>query len=164
MNQIDDNRGEGALPAWRRLGSPYSAYEVSDTGEVRRDGRCLKGYVDRYGYRTVLLSFAGTPKRFKVHRLVCLTFRGECPDGMQCAHLDGNPLNNRAENLAWVFPTENSAHKRQHGRPNGGATAILTDEEVSAIRQSDLSTRVAARKFGVSNGYISKLRNGKQRS
>lgn len=44
----------------------------------------------------------------RVHRLVWETFKGEIPEGMQIDHIDGNPENNRLDNLRCVTPKENS--------------------------------------------------------
>jgi len=57
----------------------------------------------------------GAAIKGSVHRFVCSAFHGPCPAGYQVGHLDGNPLNNRPENLRWVTPSENAQHKVLHG-------------------------------------------------
>lgn len=44
----------------------------------------------------------------RLHRLVWETFNGEIPEGMQIDHIDGNPENNRLDNLRCVTAKENS--------------------------------------------------------
>lgn len=44
----------------------------------------------------------------RLHRLVWETFCGEIPEGMQIDHIDGNPANNKLDNLRLVTPKENS--------------------------------------------------------
>ncbi|MGK2908792.1 MAG: NUMOD4 motif-containing HNH endonuclease [Sphingobium sp.] len=77
-------------------------------------GGDLKGYIDRYGYQCVLLSRDGKPKRHKVHRVVCITFHGQPPEGCEVGHLDGNSANNRDTNLAWITRFENIRQREQH--------------------------------------------------
>lgn len=149
---------------WLRLStSPYRSYEVSSDGRVRRDGRELKGFVDRYGYRTVLLSYAGLSRRFKVHRLVCEAFHGPALGGLQAAHLDGNPLNNDASNLAWKSAADNNADKLLHGTHQAGVNhprARLNKQQVEHIRASPLSSRAAAREFGIAQSHVVRIRKG----
>lgn len=152
------------MTEWRRLLLvPYRNYEVSDDGRVRRNGRELQGYVDRYGYRTVQLSYAGLSRRFKVCRLICEAFHGSPPGGAHAAHANGDSLDDRAENLSWKTPKENSADKRAHGTHQAGEKhprARLTSEQVEAIRKSPLSSRAAATRFGVNQSQIVRIRNG----
>lgn len=51
----------------------------------------------------------------RVHRLVLEAFIGPCPDGMVGCHTDGDPLNNRLDNLRWDTPSNNNRDKRAHG-------------------------------------------------
>lgn len=44
----------------------------------------------------------------RLHRLVWETFNGEIPEGMQIDHIDGNPENNKLDNLRCVTAKENS--------------------------------------------------------
>ena len=55
-----------------------------------------------------------------VHRLVMLAFDGPQPEGMECRHLNGNPADNRIENLKWGTRKENEADKVSHGTDNSG--------------------------------------------
>lgn len=156
-----------AIPSeWRRVPiSPYRSYEVSSDGRVRRGGRELSGQTDRYGYRTVQLSYAGLSKRFKVHRLVCEAFNGPCPAGSECAHLNGDRACNLASNLAWVTPSANNRHKELHGTAQFGERhprAKLSQKQVDEIRASECSTRAIAREFGVGQSQVVRIRTGQR--
>lgn len=97
-------QGERWLPAAGFEGR----YEISDAGRVRNlHGLVLKTSRTNKGYLRVLGRF--------VHRLVLEAFIGPCPSGMECRHLDGNPSNNRLENLLWGTPLENANDRRRHG-------------------------------------------------
>ena len=41
------------------------------------------------------------------HILVCTAFHGECPEGYECDHINGNKLDWSADNLRWVTRAEN---------------------------------------------------------
>ena len=100
---------------------PY--YEVSSDGRVRsiRRGRLLKPFTNKLGYQFVDLK-APIPgrKMARVHRLVCEAFHGPAPEGKpNVLHGDGDPANNRRENLRWGSQKDNSADTLRHGRnPN----------------------------------------------
>lgn len=55
-----------------------------------------------------------------VHRLVLEMFIGPCPYGLECRHLDGNPSNNRVENLMWSTRIANQRDRDKHGTSNLG--------------------------------------------
>lgn len=86
--------------------------------------RELRREIDRGGYPCVRLTFgSGKRKRFKIHKLMALTFFGPCPAGCdQVRHLDGDRLNNRVENLAWGSAKENADDRERHGRTARGKT------------------------------------------
>lgn len=54
-------------------------------------------------------------KKEYLHRIIARTFLGEPKHGEECAHLDGNRMNCRLENLRWVTRAENNHHKFAHG-------------------------------------------------
>jgi hypothetical protein len=82
----------------------------------------------------------GIKFNFLVHRLVLEAFVGSCPDSFECCHKDGNPLNNRLENLRWGSRSENRLDAVNHGTNNFlrgelNVKAKLTWEEVRLIRR-----------------------------
>jgi hypothetical protein len=114
---------------WRPIAGLEGRYEVSDLGRVRslwfRNGNTnrprptpliVAPAATQSGHLRVDI---GGRNRF-VHRLVLEAFGAPCPAGMQCAHLNGRATDNRRENLAWVTPTENQAHRIAHGTSNHG--------------------------------------------
>lgn len=129
---------------------------VSYEGQVAsiRSGRLrfLKGIM-----RGRYLSVSAIKKGPYVHRVACEMFHGQAPDGCEVRHLDGNPLNNSAHNLAWGTRAENAKDKIAHGthssgERNGGAK--LTAARVDAMRAlrdvSGRSYRDIGAQFGVS--------------
>lgn len=106
-------------------------YEISDLGRVRstphdtdmglRGGHILKPGTYRRGHKHVTftrVTDAGKERQtYQVHRLVVLTFTGSCPEDLQVRHLDGNPANNRLDNLALGTALENARDRDEvHGR------------------------------------------------
>lgn len=113
-------------------------YEVSSLGRVRRVGRAkaarvgriLKGTPDKDGYLQVFLSTKQQVSTRKIHHLVLLAFVGPRPAKHEAAHDDGNPANNRADNLSWKTSRQNKADKLRHGTHG----VKLKPEDVFAIR------------------------------
>lgn len=94
-----------------------SLYEVSDQGRIRsmRTGRIMRPGRLPTGYKYFGAHGRGKTQNHYVHRVVLEAFIGPCPEGMECCHNDGNPQNNRLENLRWDTKTNNGADTRRHG-------------------------------------------------
>ena len=121
--------------------------------------RPLKQSRDTCGYRVVTILFPFGQRMRKVHRLVCAAFNGPCPDGMQCCHNDGVKSNNRAGNLRWGTPKENSADRARHGRHRvmrgiDSANAKLTEADVRAIRALAASGTLTQKEIGERFGIV----------
>ncbi len=103
----------------------------------------------------------------RVHRLVLLVFVGPCPPGMGCRHLNGNPADNRLENLAWGTHTENMADRNRHGNYTRGSrhfNAKLTEDDVRLMRrlkQDGWSLGRLTRLFGISKTTVAQIVKGK---
>lgn len=94
----------------------YPGYFVSSCGNViGKRGNILKGKTTWDGYKEVVLSDCGRRRSVRVHRLVMECFVGECPDGLQVNHKDGNKFNNHIDNLEYVTNVENSHHAYRTG-------------------------------------------------
>lgn len=169
------------MEEWRPIPG-FDGYEVSDLGRVRSvdrevvqispwgglirrriKGVLLKPGRHPDGHLIVNLSnrIAGT--KF-VHKLVLLTFIGPRPRGLQARHFDGNPANNRLDNLRYGTPKDNSEDAFRHGtriRGERQGRARLTEKDVRDIRASNLMGVTLAKMYGVSPTQICNVRNGK---
>lgn len=159
---------------WRPVVGYEGLYEVSSLGQVRslarktygqRGSRDLPQKVlkqrsplspngnQRYPY--VGLCKSGVKKTAHVHRIVLAAFVGERPIGMQARHLNGNPEDNRINNLAWGTKLENEADRKKHGtvpRGLGHRKAKLSEAQVLEaveMRKRGISIAKIAAAFGV---------------
>ena len=119
---------------WKAIPEFEGFYEVSNLGQVRSlhrmhsspEGLILKQTADRKGYLFVTLCLDGTSRTQAVHRLVLLAFQGEPKPGQETRHLNGDPKDNRLENLAWGSRKENRADTTKHGRdPHANKTRCI---------------------------------------
>lgn len=153
---------------WKQVSGFETLYAVSDQGRVMslRRGRVLAPVKVSDDYLAVKLCKAGKATWRRIHRLVCAAFHGEPSKpgiAIQAAHLDGDKHNNRAANLAWKTPKENTAQKREHGTHQAGEThprVKLTAEQVAEIRTSGLSSPTLAPLYGVHQSTIRNIRQG----
>lgn len=102
-------------------------YEVSSLGRVRSQARprtrggLLKPFKNKkQGYPTVGLCKFGVKQVVRVHVLVAETFLGPRPPGSEVRHLDGNPGNPAASNLAYGTRSQNLLDMRAHGTHHNG--------------------------------------------
>ena len=120
------------MTQWKSIPGYEGSYEASDDGQVRsvetyaRIGRG-EGYVRRFhsrvrslhtdkaGYKRVTLKSNSVTRNHLVHHLVLEAFVGPKPTGKECRHLNGNPADNRLENLQWGTSSENSYDVVRHG-------------------------------------------------
>lgn len=144
----------------------FDGYWVSSLGRVRgRTGVILKPYITVPGYAVV---HCGHLNPRGVHTLVCEAWHGPPPAaGMHAAHHNGQPLDNRPDNLRWATPLENVGRDRlRHGtvpRGENHANAKLTQEKARAIRAQLPGPRGTinrlAREYGVTKTVITQIRD-----
>ena len=179
------------MEKWLPVVGYEGIYEVSNTGHVRGlrrpknnnggvqiiPGRMMTERKNHKGYMTVHLSKDGVQKRVSVHRIVAMAFV-ENPDGKeQVNHIDGNKLNNRAENLEWVTNNENMQHAIKNGLVNYApmlraahskeARAKIARSQQKMVRRSDgkiyESVKEAAKDNSVCHSAISANIHGKSK-
>lgn len=111
---------------WRDIPG-FPSYEVSSAGRVRSYRpwrglpvpRELRPAASGVGYLTLNLVSPERPNvTAYVHHLVALAFHGPRPQGLEIRHLDGNRLNNDADNLAYGTASENQKDRVRHGTHN----------------------------------------------
>lgn len=96
----------------------FPEYSATTDGRIwshKGQGRYLKPAVDQRGYHRVSLRLDGRTVTRTVHALVALAFIGPRPEGLEVCHNDGNPQNNRADNLRYDTHASNMRDKRLHG-------------------------------------------------
>jgi hypothetical protein len=102
------------IPVWRDV-ADYGDYEVSDTGLIRnkKTNQILKPWINKKDGREHIDLYrgGGNKRHMRVHRLVCDAFHDN-PDNKPCVdHIDGDILNNHAENLRWATHSENGMNR-----------------------------------------------------
>lgn len=97
-----------------------------------------------------------------VHRMVLDTFVRPKKVGEICRHIDGNPLNNRLDNLRWGTHKENSEDRDRHGRTPRGTDFKDTKLSVDAVRdirrrhaEGGITQTALAHEYGVNQGTVS---------
>lgn len=169
------------IEIWKPVVGLENYYEVSSWGQVRikegatrklADGRTViypQKPVTQHLHQAagpnmryiVMLQGEKERKKHYVHRLVALAFIPcDNPDEMQVNHIDGNPLNNRLENLEWVTHDENLRHAATAGLIGSRKPITLVSEDEGEIL-SFPSQGLAADFLGRSNSYI-RRRAGKE--
>jgi hypothetical protein len=148
------------------------AYFVSSEGQVfsfKKDRlRLLDSKPGNHGYRRFTVCAQGVETERLVHRVVAETFLGPAPVGKNTIrHLNGNPLDNRAENLCWGTMAENTADMLSHGRSVAGRKG--TSHKLGRAGAESMRARFAegasqaslAREFGVSLTTVSSVVQGR---
>lgn len=157
---------------WRPVVGYEGLYEVSDYGDVRRIADATgteAGYIikpqkvkNREYMQVRLCRSPSDHKSASLHSVVCEAFHGARPPGMQVNHKNGVPGDNRAENLEWVTPSQNTRHrfdvlKLGNKRGEEHPHARFTERDVLAIRARRLSgetCRAIAESLSCSVGAI----------
>lgn len=162
------------IEEWRDI-KGFDGYEVSSLGRVRSHWRgrpkVLKLKAHKQGYLEIGLYDAprrdGGKQRYQlVHRLVLAAFDRAPNEGEVCRHLNGDPSDNRLDNLCWGTQSDNWMDAFHHGT----AKASLTIEEVREIREryikgngraQDGNAAELAAEFGVEPYTITRTAAGK---
>ena len=164
------------MPAIYKLVSDLEGYRVGDDGSVcsRWIGGCkprlgvwwtrLRGHRQASGHVSYEM---GRHNQRYGHRLVLEAFVGRCPEGMECCHEDGDPANNRLDNLRWGTPKSNGEDRVRLGeaaRGEDAGRAVLKDDDVRMIvrlRNANVPMKDIARQFKVHDRTIQAIMYGR---
>lgn len=164
---------------WRDIPGYEGRYQASSLGRVKSLTRKVRGknhYTGREFLRTIPERIlrpgryckaghisvvlergtAGTP----VHQLIMLTFIGEPKDGFEVLHVNGDPTDNRIENLRYGTRTENILDVYKQG----GRWRKLSIDDVREIRDrldAGEKGHSIAQYFNVSDNAISAIKTGR---
>lgn len=131
-------------------------------------GKPLKPELDKDGYQR----FTIRKRHYSGHRLVYEAFVGPIPKGMVCCHSDGNPRNNRVDNLRVDTQRANIADKKAHGTHQVGEKhpCCIYPETIAAQVRSFLEQHKgvwgakaqAALLFGVPYHFVFDVERGRR--
>lgn len=162
---------------WRAIVGYGGLYEVSSMGRVRslgahgkygksNEAKILTASVGRI-YLKLNLSVCGIVNTYTIHRLVCETFIGPRPEENHINHKNGNKLDNRAENLEYCTPSQNTQHAYDNGfhsqLGSKNARSKLSENDVLQICglfKEGLKDRQIGVMFGVGRVAINDIRRG----
>lgn len=176
--RFDDTSLALAGEEWRDIPGVLG-YQASNYGRIKSlirrvpyaDGRSrwthehiLRPSNDGRGYPLVVLDKHSTEnkkrKTIHVHRLVALAFLPNPKKLPVVNHKDGNPANNRVENLEWCTYSHNSLHAKYALKKSFGSPCIVI--RCVETGQSFPSIRAAGRETGIDPTCISKAIKGKE--
>lgn len=164
------------IEEWRDIPGYEGLYEASNLGRIRTNAnkvtsnarypvrhwkqRIIKQHYmrskrvngERKDFRCTLWK-DGEPYYYLVARLVAMAWCEGYADGMTVNHIDGNPENNRADNLEWLTQGDNNRHGFRTGLL--GKNSIPTTIEINGKMVAFPSMSAASRALGKNNGYIS---------
>lgn len=149
------------IEEWREVPGYEGLYEVSDLGRIRRNGKILKPFKDRYGYFQVSLCKNGIMRTFTIHRLVAYAFINNPNNYPEINHKDEDKTNNAVYNLEWCTHDYNM----NYGTRNARAAERISEKLSKPILQFDRdgnfirewpSAKKVNEETGIDNSHISK--------
>ena len=150
---------------WKKINienEDTSGYYISSLGRFKnKKGIIMKDYKPHHsGYIYLRVNI----KKYALHRLVALTFIENPENKLVVNHIDGNKLNNKAENLEWVTCAENNFHNHKIGLTKGHKREIIQyDLEMNEICKFD-TIKESSKKLSISLSCIKDVLKGKQKS
>jgi len=149
---------EGRIKVLGHYETHYNHRLGHEVTTFRKERILRPGRFNKYGHVSVVLGWK-TPGK-PVHRIIALTFLGPCPKGLVVCHNNGNPTDNRLENLRYDTLAENAADiYRQHGKKYK-----LSVKDVFEIRrlldEGELNQSEIARLYGVTPAAINGIKRG----
>lgn len=116
-------------------------------------------WVGPKGYQAIYLR---TPYvRRQVHEIVLTTFVGSCPEGLEGCHKNGNPADNRLENLRWGTRKSNIIDSMDHETHNILSELSIDDIiEIRKLKKDGMTSSDIADKFFYSVTTINRIVRG----
>lgn len=159
---------------WKPIPGYEGIYEASNLGRIRTANgkttsnarypvrvwqqRVLKPKVQTRSYgkqdQRVSLWKDGVESTQLVARLVAMSFLPTPYDKLTVNHINGNPMDNRVENLEWCTLKENIQHAFETGLKQNTVKAIVL-ERSDGHKLPFKSMADASRYLGRSKGYVS---------
>lgn len=108
--------------------SPSGLRWVASRGNKAKAGDVVGSQLT-YGHWMLSLTQNGKERQFLNHRVIWEILNGPIREGLHIDHLDGNPSNNKIENLRVVTNTVNRRNMKQDKRNTTGVTGVKFDRQ-----------------------------------
>lgn len=151
----------------KRIPGYECKYSATKDGKIWSEYKqgFLSPKIDKKGYEVVVLYKKGHPKTFLVHRLIALTFIENPNELPTVNHKDGNPLNNRLDNLEWMSFSDNLSHAYKTGlRCNKGINGKFSENDIRDIREllnDGMKRKEISELYGVAPSTIYHIETGR---
>lgn len=149
------------MECWKPIECSDNAF-VSDCGNIIRNGKPVTYKKDAEGY--FRCTVGGERGRDRVHRFVAEAFCERSAGRNYVNHKNGKKTDNRAENLEWVTPRENSLLARKaFSKPTKRRCIIGENSKTGEMFM--FSTQIQAARFvGCGDSEINKALHGKRKT
>lgn len=148
----------------------YPDYLISDCGVIYsfvRNKFIRPETMSSAGHFRVGLSNNEGRKRILVHVLVLENFLGPRPEGMVACHNNGDPADNRIENLRWDTQSSNVKDQVRHGVHNTAGKSkshcpqrhLYSGNNVKMNKTSGKQCRTCANEWSMRRYYADKSKN-----
>ena len=155
---------------WRPMKCPRTGLlvpgrAVSSSGRIKsKRGHIYFGTLRKDGYFRTQVKLELQHRNEFVHRLVAASFLGQppSPEHTQINHKDGNKSNNARDNLEYVTPAENNAHRCANLKgPHPSSKAVLSrGYETNEEWTRHPSVTSAAKALALPRGSVSACARG----
>lgn len=137
---------------WKAVKGFEGLYEISNKGRLKRVSRdvldqrgivqhfpeqLLKGTLGVYGYMQTTLRKNRRKINVKIHKLVAEAFVENSNNKPIVDHIDGNKLNNNADNLRWVTNSENIINENTYNKFKENVTKVRKAERIPVYQLDD---------------------------
>lgn len=158
---------------WKNIPRYEGLYQVSNLGRIKsfhyHKEKEILNLTKCKKYLQIKLSKNSITKIYKVHRLVLEAFVGPCPEGMQCRHLDNNPINNNINNIEWSTHKINMQDRIKYKTTNtfiyeNGCKLNKTKARLikNLLNSGKLTQKEIANQFNISQQTVSGIKNKKR--
>lgn len=161
---------------WKNIKQFENCYQVSTDGEVRSldrkvktakgtrtyKGKLLTPNIGTNGYYYVNLSSSGTSKTVYIHKLVADAFLSNPNSLSDVDHINGNKLDNRADNLQYLSHFDNASKSNKgkdrydkHLERNPKAKNVVGVKDGKIIETIDCAKKLVDR-YGINYSTLKK--------